>query len=75
MVPEGISTNPKYPNLAGQSAEYLMKQINAFRSGDRSDPFMTPMAGQMSDADVENVAAFFGGSGQEDAQATHFQRR
>ena len=57
--PEGISLNPIYPNLAGQSAEYLAKQLNAFRSGERSDPFMTPMAGTMNDADVENVAAFF----------------
>ena len=61
--PEGISVNPKYPNLAGQSAEYLMKQINAFRSGDRTDPFMTPMTSLMSDADVVNVAAFFAGLG------------
>lgn len=61
--PEGISLNPKYPNLAGQSAEYLTKQINAFRIGDRKDPVMTAMAGSMSDADVENVAAFFAGLG------------
>lgn len=61
--PEGISANPKYPNLAGQSAEYLMKQLNAFRTGERNDPIMSPMATQMSDTDVENVAAFFAGLG------------
>jgi len=61
--PEGISLNPKYPNLAGQSAEYLMKQLNAFRIGDRKDPVMTAMASSMNDADVENVAAFFAGLG------------
>ncbi len=61
--PEGISANPKYPNLAGQNAEYLMKQLNAFRSGDRKDPIMTPVASSMSDADVENVAAFFANKG------------
>jgi len=60
---EGVSTNPKYPNLSGQSAEYLMKQLNAFRSGDRKDPIMSPMASSMSDADVENVAAFFASKG------------
>ncbi len=61
--PEGLSLNPKYPNLAGQSAEYLIKQLNAFRSGDRKDTVMTPMASLMSDTDVENVAAFFASKG------------
>ena len=60
---DGISLNPKYPNLGGQSAEYLSKQLNAFRSGERSDPFMTPMVTTMSDADVENVSAFFASKG------------
>ena len=60
----GISTNPKYPNLAGQSAEYLVNQLNAFRSGSRNDPFMTPMGGLLSDDDVENIAAFFSSLGQ-----------
>ena len=74
--PEGISLNPKYPNLAGQSSEYLVKQLNAFRSGKRSDPVMTPMAGSMSDADVENVAAFFAskGAGSQDPLATGSER-
>jgi nitrite reductase (NO-forming)/hydroxylamine reductase len=61
--PEGISSNPKYPNLAGQSAEYLIKQLNAFRSGERNDPVMTAMASLMSDTDVENVSAFFASMG------------
>jgi len=61
--PQGISLNPKYPNIAGQSAEYLIKQLNAFRNGERKDDIMTPMAGSMSDADVENVAAFFASQG------------
>ena len=60
---EGVSTNPKYPNLAGQNSEYLMKQLNAFRSGERKDPVMSPMASLMSDADVENVSAYFASKG------------
>ena len=60
---QGVSTNPKYPNLAGQSAEYLMKQLNAFRSGERNDPVMTAMASLMNDTDVENVSAFFASMG------------
>jgi nitrite reductase (NO-forming)/hydroxylamine reductase len=60
---DGISLNPLYPNLGGQSAEYLAKQLNAFRSGERSDAFMTPMVSSMSDVDVENVSAFFASKG------------
>ena len=61
--PEGISLNPKYPNLAGQSAEYLASQLNAFRKGDRKDAIMSPMASSMSDSDVANVSAFFASQG------------
>jgi nitrite reductase (NO-forming)/hydroxylamine reductase len=60
---EGISLNPKYPSLAGQSAEYLVKQLTAFRNGDRKDAIMSPMAGSLSDADVDNVAGFFASLG------------
>ncbi len=59
---DGFSLNPQYPSLAGQSIEYLTKQIEAFRSGDRADPVMGPMAQTLSDQDVINVTAFFASS-------------
>ena len=59
----GISLNPNYPSLAGQSAEYLVKQLNAFRSGTRNDPVMGPMAQSLSDTDVVNVAAYYASLG------------
>jgi len=65
---DGISLNPKYPNLGGQSTEYLIKQLNAFRSGERSDAFMTPMVSTMTDDDIENVSAFFASKGIKSAQ-------
>ncbi len=55
----GFSVNPQYPSLVGQSVEYLIKQIDAFRSGKRADPVMGPMAKTLSDQDVANVTAFF----------------
>lgn len=55
----GISRNPLWPNLAGQKAAYLAKQLKAFREGSRSDPMMTPMAKPLSDADIENLAAYY----------------
>jgi cytochrome c553 len=59
----GASTNELYPNLAGQKEAYLVKALNAYRSGDRTDPTMKAMAGSLSDTDVENLAAFFSTQG------------
>lgn len=55
----GRSTNDTWPNLAGQKLPYLVKQIKAFRDGTRTNPLMTPMAKTLSDADIEDVAAWF----------------
>src|SRR4051812_27991935 len=49
------------PHLAGQREGYLAKQLKAFKSGDRKNPLMNAMAGQLSDADIENLAAFWAG--------------
>lgn len=55
----GISVAPVYPNLAGQKEQYIIKQLKAFKDGTRKDPLMSPMATPLSDADIENVAAYF----------------
>lgn len=57
----GVSMNPQWPNLAGQKDKYLIKQLQAFRSGSRSDPLMSLMAKPLSDADIEDLAAYFSG--------------
>lgn len=56
---EGISPGPNWPNLAGQKKEYLIKQLKAFKSGERKDPLMTGQAALLSDADVEELAKYF----------------
>jgi cytochrome c553 len=55
-----ISTNPQSdtPHLAGQREAYITKQLKAYKSGDRKNPVMAGVAGQLSDADVANLAAF-----------------
>lgn len=55
----GVSALEIYPNLANQRAEYLVKQLKAFRSGTRKDPLMEPMAKPLTDADIDNLAAYF----------------
>jgi cytochrome c553 len=56
---QGISRNPLWPNLAGQQAGYLVKQLTAFRDGSRTDPMMTPMAKPLTDEDIRNLAAWY----------------
>lgn len=40
----GKSIAPNYPNLAGQNAAYIVKQLKDFQSGARKDPTMSAMA-------------------------------
>ena len=56
---DGIGIAPEYPNLACQKEKYLVKSIKAYKSGARNDPMMKPMVMALSDADIENLAAYF----------------
>lgn len=56
---DGISMIPMYPNLKGQHAAYLVKQLKEFRSGSRNDPVMSAQAKPLSDQDIENLAAYY----------------
>lgn len=65
---EGNSTMSVYPNLAGMSHEYIVKQLNDFvapkdghaarRGVDGADAIMTPFATALSDEDKANVAFY-----------------
>lgn len=55
----GASTNVEWPNLAGQKYAYLVAQLWAFRNGTRKSPVMAPIAQQLSDKDVRDLAAYF----------------
>lgn len=57
--PNGKSSNPQWPNLAAQQRAYLAAQLKAFKSGTRTNPMMQGMAANLSDQDIENVAAYF----------------
>ena len=56
---EGNSVSPMWPNIAGQNAKYMVKQLNAFKAGSRSDPLMTSQAMLLSDQDMRDVAVFY----------------
>ncbi|MET3435255.1 cytochrome c553 [Herbaspirillum seropedicae] len=54
----GNSTITQNPKLAGQHEAYIAKQLLNFRTPDRNNPVMSPMAKALSDEDIHNVAAF-----------------
>jgi cytochrome c553 len=55
----GISTDPQFPNLSGQSIFAIYKELHDFKSGARQNDVMTPMAQQLSDEQMANVAGFY----------------
>lgn len=58
---DGISHDGKIPNHAGQHAAYLVKQLLAFRGGERRHDIMNRMAEALSDQDIADIAAYFAG--------------
>ena len=58
----GIGTDRAWPNLAGQSKDYLADALKAYASGTRSNVVMSALAKGMSDADAEKLAAYYAGA-------------
>ncbi len=57
--PDGISVNPLWPSLAGQQELYLANAIKAYRDGAREDVSMQPFVAELTDQDVEDLAAYY----------------
>ncbi len=55
----GISTVPNAPHLAGQPAVYVEEQLKSYRSGKRRHEVMTLIAKPLSDADIDDLAAWY----------------
>ena len=47
-----------YPVVGGKPADFIAAELNKFRTGERNNPIMMPMAAGLSDADVANIAAY-----------------
>jgi cytochrome c553 len=56
---DGNSTIPTVPSLAGQPSLYTYYQLIMFRDGLRIDPQMSPFAIGLSDADMQDIAAYY----------------
>lgn len=57
--PDGNSTNPDYPILAGQTWRYTYIELKDFNEGRRNDPQMSPMAALLSRDDMILLGQFF----------------
>ena len=57
--PGGNSTDPAMPSLAGQPAQFVAMQLYLFREGNRKNPQMSPEASNLSNADMNELAAYF----------------
>lgn len=55
---DGNSAIPENPKLAQQHPQYLVKQLQEFKSGKRESPIMQGFASMLEDADMANVAAW-----------------
>ena len=53
---DGNSGTPAYPKLAQQHPEYLVKQLQEFKSGKRKNAIMQGFAATLSDVDMKNIA-------------------
>ncbi len=56
---DGNSMIPMYPKLAGQHPEYIAKQLNNFKSGERNNAIMAGMVTTLSAEDMDNLGAFY----------------
>jgi cytochrome c553 len=63
--PDGNSTDPMFPRLAGQHAGYLVRQLKSFKEQTRGDPYaiayMWGMASGLSDETIDALAQYYQG--------------
>ncbi len=58
--PDGNALAPTFPKIAGQHADYIVKQLRDFKEGKtRKNASMSPMALPLSEQDMEDIAAFY----------------
>jgi len=57
--PDGNATDPQYPRLTGQYADYIAKALHEYKSDDRKNPIMKGFASTLSDTDIDDLAAYY----------------
>jgi cytochrome c553 len=49
------------PLIAGQQAQYIVKALQAYKSGERWHPSMRGIAASLTDQDMADLAAYYSG--------------
>ncbi|MDP3699493.1 MAG: cytochrome c [Hylemonella sp.] len=57
--PQGLSTQPNAPHLAGQPEIYLVEQLRNYRSGKRPHEVMGVIAKTLSNQDIDDLAQWY----------------
>lgn len=57
--PEGRSTDPRFPILAGQDEAYLIKALKLYHGGERPSSLMQAMSFLMAESDIMKLAAYY----------------
>jgi cytochrome c553 len=57
--PEGKSTQPQFPVLAGQTSRYLYLQLRDYQEGRRSHELMNPIVAGLSREEVRELSDYF----------------
>lgn len=55
----GNSVAPNWPTLAGQDPAYIVRQLMAFKNGERQNAAMVGFASMLSEQDMRDIAAYF----------------
>jgi cytochrome c553 len=58
---DGLAKIPGAPHLAGQVQEYLVTAMRDYKSGARKNEMMTVVMRQLTDDDIEDLAAYYAG--------------
>ena len=67
----GNGQDGKFARLAGQYPAYIVKQVQDFRSGARKHDLMMVMARSLEEADIADIAAYYGGLPAMHGEAVH----
>jgi cytochrome c553 len=57
--PDGNSSSPDFPKLAGQQEDYLVAALHQYKTGKRKNPIMAGFAANLSEKDMADLAAYF----------------
>ncbi len=56
---DGNSPAPAFPSIAGQNASYIVKQLQDYKSGKRTNALMVGIVAALTPEDMQNLAAFY----------------